>query len=279
MDEYLFNFVMDEVRLQMRQEPREVAKWQKTFCELIGFMMKHGMPMELLSPRPDFQEENRQACNAEDSLLAVLGSFQRITKIVSEIKFPTLQTFGALLARLQGQRIGRANPMSFHCLSYLDLSHCIFHMRDFYNGDFRQANLQFSEFHYACLERANLERANLEGAIFNRANLYYAKLNGANLSRIKLRGADLRSVDLRRSNLRSADLSGADLRNAKLKGADLRESDLEGANLNGANLNGADLEGANLNGANLNEADLEGTNLRRTILEGKEVIQIELPLK
>jgi len=274
MDEYLFNFVMDEVRLQMLQDPSEVAKWQKTFCELIGFMMKHGMPMERLSPRPDFQEENRQACNAEDSLLAVLGSFQHRTKTVSEIQFPSKQAFGALLARLQGQRIGDSVPISFYCLSYLNLSGCILLVRDFVNGNFSGSDLRHSEFDLACFYAANFRETNLEGA-----DLYKAILRDANLRQANLRQANLREANLIEANLREANLEGAHLKGANLKGANLKGANLKGANLEGANLEGANFEGANLNGADLRGANLEGANLRKTILDAKEVIQIELPLK
>ena len=268
MDEYLFNFVMDEVRLQMLQDSSEVAKWQKTFCELIGFMMKHGMPMELLSPRPDFQEENRQACNAEDSLLAVLGSFQRLTKTVSVIQFPSKQAFGALLARLRGQRIGGSNPMSFHCLSYLDLSHCIFHIRDFFSSDFRGANLQGSDFSLACLSLSNLHKVNLFKAVLYNANLSNADLSNADLSNTDLEGANLERANLRETNLERANLERANLERANL----------ERANLEGANLERANLEGANLRETNLEGANLEGANLKKTILEVKEVIQEEFPV-
>ena len=56
MDEYLLNFVLDEVGLKHLQDSSDVAKWQQTFCDLIGFMLRHGMPMERLDPRPNFQE-------------------------------------------------------------------------------------------------------------------------------------------------------------------------------------------------------------------------------
>jgi hypothetical protein len=47
------------------------------------------MPMERLTPRPDFQEENRQARNAEEALLGVLNACARVTKTVSKIQWHT----------------------------------------------------------------------------------------------------------------------------------------------------------------------------------------------
>jgi uncharacterized protein YjbI with pentapeptide repeats len=244
MDEYLFNFVLDEVRLEHLQDSSNVAKWQQTFCDLIGFMLRHGMPMELLDPRPNFQEENRQARNSEDSLLAILGVFNRLTKEVAKIQFPSPDAFGTLLARLQGQRTGNSNPMSFYCLSYLDLSGCILGMSDFFEADFRGSNLQNSQLFYAHLRGANLIGANLQWANLIGANLQWAILQGA--------------------ILQGAILQGAILQEANLEGAGL-----QGANLQWARLQGADLQGAHLEGANLEGANLEGANLRETILEGE----------
>ena len=223
MDEYLFNFVRDEVRLEHLQDSSNVAKWQQTFCDLIGFMLRHGMPMELLDPRPNFQEENRQARNSEDSLLAILGVFNRLTKNLSKINFPSPDAFGTLIARLQGQRTGGSNPMSFYCLSYLDLSGCILDMRDFYNASFRGSNLQDSQLYYANFFHANLQGANLQGA-----------------------------------DLQEADLQGAILQGADLQWANLQVAHLQGAHLESAHLESANLEGAHLEGAHLTETILEG---------------------
>jgi uncharacterized protein YjbI with pentapeptide repeats len=279
MDEYLFNFVLDEVGLEYLQNSSDVAKWQQTFCHLIGFMLRHGMPMERLDLRPNFQEQNRQARNSEDSLLAILGVFNRLTKEVLKIEFPSPDALGTLLARLQGQRTGPSNPMSFYCLSYLDISGCILDMRDFYKADFRGSNLQNSHLFSANFMRAKLQEVNLLGAILRGANLQGANLQGAillgailegaNLEDAYLEGADLQGADLEGANLEDAYLEGADLQGADIQGANLEDANLEGANLQRANLEGANLQRANLEGANLEGANLEGANLRETILEGE----------
>jgi uncharacterized protein YjbI with pentapeptide repeats len=279
MDEYLFNFVLDEVRLEYLQDSSNVAKWQQTFCHLIGFMLRHGMPMERLDPRPNFQEENRQARNSEDSLLAILGVFNRLTKNLAKINFPSPYAFGTLLARLQGQRTRGSNPMSFYCLSYLDLSGCILYMRDFLEADFWGSNLQLSQLQWANFQWAKLIKANLEGANLEDANLQGAKLIKANLQEAILQDANLQGANLQDANLQGANLQGANLQGANLQGANLQGANLQGANLQwahfqeanlqGANLQWADLQGADLQGANLQGANLQGANLRETILEGE----------
>jgi Pentapeptide repeats (8 copies) len=157
MDEYLFNFIMDEVHLQHQISATEVCEWQQTFCSLIGFMLCHGLPLERLSPRPSYQEEFRQAINAEDSLLALLGAFQNVTQEISNIDFPTSDAFGELLARLRGQRESTNNSMCFHCLSHLNLCDC---------------NLIFQDLHGANLDGSNLSLANLNGSNLSLATAY-----------------------------------------------------------------------------------------------------------
>ena len=278
MDEYLFNFILDEVRLEYLQTSSDVAKWQQTFCLLIGFMLEYGMPMECLNPRPGFQEENRQARNSEDSLLAVLGVFNRLTKKVSKINFPSPDAFGTLLARLQGQRTGRSNPMSFYCLSYLDISRCILYMRDFFDADFRGANLQGAYLSFAILQGANLQEADLQEAILERANLREAYLERANLHEAHLEEVNLGGANLYGANLYGANLYGANLQGANLQGANLQEANLQGANLQGANLYGANLQGANLYEAILEEAILEEASLQGAIFKNRRSY-IQIPTR
>ncbi|AFY99639.1 pentapeptide repeat-containing protein [Calothrix sp. PCC 6303] len=283
MDEYIFNFVFGEMRLQAQTD---VEKWQQTLCHLIGFMLRHGMPMEKLDPRPSFQEENRQARNAEEALLVVLNACARVTEKLSEIKWDSPEAFGSWISRLSGQRVGR-DIFCLNYLSFLDLQNCNLIYKDLCRANFERANLVGAN-----LLRANLGLANLVGADLLRANLGLANLYGANLERANLVGADLGGANLERANLVGADLEGANLGWANLKGANLvganlvgarlshvnlpqvnlpqvnlQQVNLEWASLEGANLEGANLEGANLEGANLEGANLKGANLERANLE------------
>jgi uncharacterized protein YjbI with pentapeptide repeats/adenylate kinase family enzyme len=228
MDEYLLGFVLDEMRLQYQQDPAIVAQWQQTFCDLISFMLHHGIPMELLNPRPNFQTENKQARNAEEALLVAVNSCARLTEQLSKFETPSQVSFGTWISRLQGQRLDASNVVALHCLSYLDLSGTFLPIRDLY-----QANL----------EGANLEGANLEGA----------HLEGANLEEAHLEGAHLEGAHLYRAHLYRAHLEGAHL---------------EGAHLEGANLEWAHLEGAHLEWAHLERAHLEGTILENKVQVG-----------
>jgi uncharacterized protein YjbI with pentapeptide repeats len=273
MDQYLNAFVANEVRLQHQSgTSSDAERWQETLSSLIGFMLRHGTPMESLAPRPAFKEEVRQARNAEESLLAALNACAWITMKRSNIDWPSTEAFGEWLSRLQGQRVGSNNPLAFRCLSFLNLQDSILHIRDLYGADLSHTDLKLADLTFANLikirlEGANLSMANLTEANLGRANLSEAILEGANLSRANLEGAILTEANLEGANLSDANLEGANLIEAHLSDAILERANLEGAILTRANLEGAFLTKANLEGAHLSEAILTEANLTGAILE------------
>ncbi len=259
IDEYLFSFIVNQMQLQ---SPDEVKQWQKTLGHLIEYLLVKGMPMEGLKNRPNFQEEMRQARNAEEALLAVFNACGRVTKEIFSIQWPSPEAFGNWLARLQGQRIDYKPMLVLDCLSFLDLQNCLLICRDLCRANLVGANL-----YRAFLADANLVGANLEGANLKGANLEWANLAMAFLKRANLRGANLRGAYLEEAYLEEAYLERAILRGANLEGANLEGANLERANLERANLGRAILYGANLYGANLERANLERANLERANLE------------
>jgi uncharacterized protein YjbI with pentapeptide repeats len=208
IDDYLHGFIRDEIQLR---DAATVQKWQQTFCRLIEVMLGHGMPMERLTPRLNYQAECHQARNAEEALLVVLSSCSMKTEQLSKIDWGLPKALGRWLDRLRGQQVDRDTPLALECLIRLDLNQC----------NFSWTNLSWT----------NLSWATLDGATLDGATLSWATLDGANLS--------------------GANLSGATLSWATLDGANLSGANLSGANLSGANLSGANLSGANLSGANL----------------------------
>jgi len=216
MDRHLLHFVIDEVAL----EEREVCtQWQALLQDLIEHVLNHGMPMERIVPRPNYQQEMHQARNAEEALLVCLYACSERTEMVSRVEWPDRRSARAWLHRLYGQVSGKVRMLALRCLGRLDLSKCE-------------------------LDSLDLYLANLRGALLLDANLNAADLRYADLGRANLKGADLAD----------ANLQGTNLFRANLQGADLRGADLQGANLTDANLRGADLADVNLQGANLTDA-------------------------
>ncbi len=273
IDEYLFSFIVNQMQLQ---SPDEVKQWQKTLGDLIKYLLDKGMPMEGLKNRPNFQEEMRQARNAEEALLAVFNACGRVTKEIFSIQWPSPEAFGNWLARLQGQRIDYGPMFVLDCLSFLDLQNCLLINRDFYRANLVEANLAGANLAGANLAGANLERANLERANLAGANLAGANLERANLERANLAGANLAGANLERANLERANLARANLKGANLEWANLKWANLEWANLARANLARANLKGANLEWANLKWANLEWANLAGANLAGANLERANL---
>ena len=98
IDEYLFKFICDEINLYKFET---VKQWQKTLSHLISFMLSQGMPMESINPRPDYQEECRQAGNAEEALLVILNACASHTRAISNINWQSKSSFAKWLSRLQ----------------------------------------------------------------------------------------------------------------------------------------------------------------------------------
>ena len=267
MNEYLFNFVLDEIRLHHEQNPTDVAKWQQTLCHLIGFMLRHGMPMEKLEPRPNFQVENQQARNSEEALLVVLNACARVVEKLSQIIFSSRPVFGNWVLRLKGQRKSFEEIFVLKYLSFLDLKGCALMQSDFHLANFSKSQLANVSFVMADLRAADFTEANLSGAY-----LILSNFGGAKLKHVDLRGATFVSTESGPAS--AANLQRANLKEANLEGVNLSGVNLSGANLEGANLEGANLPGANLEGANLKGANLKGANVKRTILESKLPISL-----
>ena len=281
MDEYLFIFILDEIRLHHMQNPDDVVAWQQTLCDLISFMLQQGMPVERLSPRLSFHEEKKQARNSEEALLAVLNACARVNKCDSKIKWLAPESFGNWVLTLKKQRCSGENVLALSCFSYLNLEHCILDMQDFYNANFVKANLTGAHLYYsiligASLVEANLLGASMQGANLTRAILIRASIQGANLERANLLNVNMEEANLIGVDLLEANLRGARLQGANLLGANLEETNLEGAVLIRANLAGARLVGANLIGSNLQEAHLVGANLERANLHGANLVRPNL---
>ncbi|MBT9318057.1 pentapeptide repeat-containing protein [Leptothoe spongobia TAU-MAC 1115] len=248
MDEYLFSFLCDEIRLNALDQ---VQRWQKTLCDLVSYMQQCSLPMEKLSPRLEkYIDEVTYSRNASESLLATLSGCALFTKEISSINWHGVSTFGNLLSTIQGQRVNHENPLVFACLNHLNLNRC---------------NLLFRDLYMANLEGANLEGTNLEGA----------NLQEVNLKAADLRMANLQETSLQRINLEGANLEGANLEGANLEGANLQRANLQRANLQRASLEGANLEGANLEGVYLERTKFSRANLKNT-LWSKEIHRQDL---
>ena len=198
MDKDLCSFLEDEVKLH----PEEASQWQQTLCDLIGYMLRQGMPMEELEQNYKFIEEVRQARNASESLLVMLSSCARVTKNISNIDYPTPEALGSWLSTLQGQRRNGEEPLAFHHLNYLNISQCDLSLSNLSGAIFSEANLSNANLFWANLVDTIFEKANLPGVNLDRATLNGAYLMGANLDDASLNDANLDEVNLSDASLK-----------------------------------------------------------------------------
>jgi uncharacterized protein YjbI with pentapeptide repeats len=244
MDVDLLHFVRDEILLR----DSKAANWQVSLCRLLNYELRHGMPVRL-SDDVTFRVGERQARNAEETLLAALNACARATGERTKPAWPDSVSAGELILRLRGQRANFSSILGLACLGLADFSGQRLVFQDLFGADLRGANLEGVDLQDAVLVVANLQGVNLQDA-----NLEDASLDGANLQDASLGGAILRDAGLDSANLTRTNLQGANLRGASLRGANLRDANLENASLANANLRGANLRGTNLNGADLRGA-------------------------
>ncbi|MEK8020332.1 MAG: pentapeptide repeat-containing protein [Candidatus Parabeggiatoa sp.] len=241
MDKDLFKLVCDEMRLQ---DVEQVRQWQKTLANLIGYLLKHGMPMERISPRLDYHAETRQARNAEEALLVTLNACARVTQQLSKIEWPSHSAFGEWVYRIQGQSPSVDRVLFLDCLSFLDLHDCQLRVHHFQCANFCGANLEQANLEGGKHRNARFEKANLKNVTFEDADLMDAKFTDANLE-----GANLNNAYLAGACFERANLKGATLKASRFYYANLRQAHIERANLKQADLEGADIEGANFSDA------------------------------
>jgi uncharacterized protein YjbI with pentapeptide repeats len=243
LDKDLFKFIENEAHIAGEET---ASNWQQTLCDLIGFDLRNGLPMESAA-LTNFKEMTRQARNAEEALLVVLHACALVTGKLSNIAWPSSDSssFGELLARLVGQRVD-FTPLILRHLGLLNLDGQALVLRDF--------------------DSAVLEGTSLRATNLSQANFCWAILTAADLSHTYLFMADLSF-----SELSGADLSGADLSGCRLNYATLTNADLSGATLGNTDLDGANLSEANLTDIEFNDSTrFRGASLKDAIFESEE---------
>jgi uncharacterized protein YjbI with pentapeptide repeats len=237
---YIHNFLLNEAQ----SRPMDVCRKQQSYlARLFSYMLCHGMPMEQLQ-LATFKIELDQARNAEETLLASLNSFARVTGEASLIEHPDPTTFGTWLKRIQGQR----NTVNLvpSVLSFLKLESCNLTLSDMWDADLSFSGMKNSSLLFANLRHANLANAKLAHAKLVSANFINADLTRADLTHANLTGANLTNAKLACANLTNANLTNADLTYTKLAHAELIHANLTNARLFYTDLTDADLTGANL---------------------------------
>ena len=268
LDSYIFNFIINEIEQLFLTSPSLIKKWQSNLARLLSSILKHGSPLERVTPRPTFEEETTISRNAEEGLLVALNACARATNENSKLKFPTERTFSTWLSTICRQRPTWERLFALEALSYLDLSDLNLINKDLWNANLYKTNLsnsnlvsadcRYANFEESICENTNFVYSCLTGSHFEKANLSYARFESTFLDGVRFENATLIGA-----NFISATLGSVNFEGANLTGADFRNAYLTDVNFDGANLEGALFVGAVLNNCDIKDLDYENKGITK----------------
>lgn len=213
MSHYLYEFLLNE--LALRGVP-DIARVQDVFTKLFSYVLRHGMPMEMLQ-LPSFAAAMRHARNAEEALLAALNSCAQRTRQISRIEHPDDRTFKGWLARIQAGRNGEG-VLVMRCLSYLSLPNLDLVAADLMYADFTASDLSDTYLTRATCSFAVLDEAVMSRCVAHHADFAYSLFRRTKISDAEFRHAIMDVVDfggavIRRSSFRDAAFVDAAIKN------------------------------------------------------------------
>lgn len=274
LDAYIFKFLIDELRFINLEADVDIESYQKDLGHLISFIMKHGMPIDRIIPRPSFHEESKLSKNAEEALLIVLNACAITTKLTTDIDWPRSGSFGTWISNICGQREKWENIFALSHLSFLNIEGCNLNGSDLWRSNFADANItkasfvssdcRYSNFQNTVGIKSNFAYSNLTGSVFNGANLKEAYLEGCRIFNTNFNNANLRDANFRNAVIVSANFSGADL---------------EGANFEGSLIQNVKFKNANLTNTVFHRANIENTKLPGIDFEAQKITTTSLSLE
>jgi hypothetical protein len=202
MDADVLRFLSAEVLLRQEKSKKKgnvlpAGRWQNMAWEMIIEAVTSGYPMDLVTPRSEYPEEERQAINSEQALLAMHFSCAMSTRERVEKPWPESKPFIQWVHRLTSDEWPLTSNLIIKLLSFLYLP----------DVNLSRSMLEFANLEHADLEGVNLAFAHLSRADFSGADLAYAILAYANLSGAHLEHADLEAAHLVDANLKGAKLA------------------------------------------------------------------------
>jgi tetratricopeptide (TPR) repeat protein len=173
IDEYIFNFLRNEIKLY---DMTIVKGWQNMLCDIIGDMLKPGMPLDKIT-QISFIEKARRSRNSEEALLATISACARYTGEISRIEWARGTSAVEWLSKLIYYQ--RWPNFTTKCLNHLDLSGCVLRGMDFGDADFTHSCLCECDLSYSVLVNADLSNTKINKTLFQYANLDEADLSEA----------------------------------------------------------------------------------------------------
>ncbi|MFN9886210.1 MAG: pentapeptide repeat-containing protein [Pseudanabaena sp.] len=292
IDDYLFRFILDEVKLKKLDD---VRNWQKMLCGLIETLPECGMPMELLN-LGSFREMNRQAINAEMALLIFLNVCGFATLELSNIHWQNPESFNTWISRLRNQSVWNGIEINWLNLRNCELPSANLSLISFFNVDFDGANLSHAylsgtSFHSSNLKNVNLTGANISNSAIESSIFTGSNLCGVNISRqTSISGSDFSEVDLTKANISNVFIDFSSFINADIRGinishtniqatgfinADISEANISNTNIDHSDFKGANLSKANISNTNIDYSDLENANFTQTVIQASNISSVK----
>ncbi|KMT23320.1 pentapeptide repeat-containing protein [Clostridium cylindrosporum] len=283
MDEYVFSFIEGEMKLI---NTKKIKGWHKTLLRLLSYSLKNGLPFEILHNRPNYKDEMKQEQNSIESLLLVICKCADLGNVRTKITHPSPTSFGELLARVQGQRIGPKNRLISRCFVNMDLDGIILDARDFCRVSFQGLNIRESKLKMSNMLLAEFYNCNLNKSNFIFSSFHTCTMDKVNAKNAKFINADFSSsyimnVDFTKSTFRKADFSDAVLKNVKFVGAELQEVSFNNAKLVNVVFDNAIFDyklliGASYNGNKITENNFNKfQQMRNATIEEVSVTEID----
>lgn len=221
----ILNFLRAEIRLMDSDESEEA---QTCLTNLFNVLLKTAMPMEKLTPLPNFETAIFKARNAEEALLASMNACAKHNKKIIEIQHPNQTAFGSWLKRIQEQRNGPQSALVAECLSWLNLNNI-------------------------CLDFADLWAADISYSTFRKTRGY----------KIVLSSARAVKTDFTQGEFQGGYFTHSNFKDATFESSLLQQSDFSNCGFGAASFRGAQLERADFKGASIEECNFEATSRQK----------------
>lgn len=239
LDPSILSFISNEFDMKYRDNIDDLKSIQESVIEIFNHVLKHGFDIETRK----FNEGHSQVVNSEKSFFYLLGTIARLTKEVSRPAWVDGTQFGAIHARMIGQRKGPNAPINRY-LCYLDISGVTLDMRDFYRADLSYSNLSNCHFNYTIFNDAELIGTNLENTrflstpledtYFEKVQLSYSRFVEINFRGTKFINSDLSNIIFEASTIKRVVLDNLNLQNGKLEHLNIETSSIVDCDFSGA---------------------------------------------
>lgn len=192
IDDYLFTFLHNEIKLSKRIEIEEL---QRNLITLIEYILSNGMPVELLSPRPNFNTELCYYRNTVLCLFILLKISSDYTNIKSNINWSTDSILAELFAIMTSLKPQITVKKTRRSPNFYDETGSLFNIcftnMVIVNCRLVASNLTFSDFSNSILHNVVLAGSDVFGSNFINTEFIDVNFFRTNLQRCRFENTNI----------------------------------------------------------------------------------------